>query len=143
MDFELQKARLMTGESRFLYLATPYAKYPDGLDAAFVQSSCIAGWLIKNGVKVYSPIAMTHAIAMAADLDPRDHNIWLPADQPFMNGAVGVIVAMITGWSESVGVMYEICEFERQHKTVMYLDLARFPDLHDASVSGEERRRLR
>jgi hypothetical protein len=109
----------------FFYLASPYSKHPDGLEAAFQEVCRAAGWLIGQGVRVYCPIAHTHPISFYAGMPPAAHEIWLPADQPFINGATGLIVAMMPTWRESYGVQYEIGQFEEMDKPVMYMDWPR------------------
>lgn len=47
-----------------VYLATPYSKYPRGIEAAFVDASRLAACLVRLGISVYSPIAHTHPIAI-------------------------------------------------------------------------------
>ena len=42
------------------YLATPYSKYPAGLQQAFVDAAKLAALLLRSGMNVYSPIAHTH-----------------------------------------------------------------------------------
>lgn len=105
----------------YWYLATPYSKYPDGLEAAFEEACRVAGWLIANDVKVFSPISHTHPIALCADLDPLDHEIWLPADEPFMNGACGLIVAEMDSWQDSYGIGEEIKVFRNAKKPIIHL----------------------
>ncbi len=106
----------------FWYLATVYSKYPDGIEAAFVEAAKIAASLLKRGIRVYSPIAHTHPIAIHGGLDPLDHTIWLPADGPLMEAAVGLIVVKMTDWRESRGIQEEIKQFHMDGKPVMYME---------------------
>lgn len=101
VDPEIKSANLC-------YLATPYSKFPGGITAAFEAACAIAGELLKQGVKVYSPIAHTHPIATYAEIDPLDHNIWLPFDEAMMVAADVIVVARLPGWEESRGVAHEI-----------------------------------
>ena len=64
----------------FWYLATPYNKYPYGMDAAFHLACENAALLIRHRVHVFSPIAHSHPIAMAGGLDPVDYEIWMEQD---------------------------------------------------------------
>ena len=105
----------------YVYLATPYSKYQDGLEAAFIAAAQCAGWLIGKGVKVYSPIAHTHPVAIYSAQDPLDLSIWLPADEPFMRTAGALVVAMMPGWEESKGIGHEIDRFEELGKPVLGL----------------------
>lgn len=104
------------------YLGTPYSAYPQGIEAAFRDASNLAGRLLLAGVKVYSPIAHTHPIAMHARIDPYDHSIWLPFDQSIMNASQAMIVAKMDTWDSSKGIRHEIEYFEGAGKPVFYLD---------------------
>lgn len=105
--------------TEYWYMATPYSKYPDGLDQAFELAARAAGELILRGVKVFSPISHTHPIAEFCELDPLDHELWLSADHPFMSHAYGLIVITLTGWDESKGVLLEIEAFRKAGKPVV------------------------
>jgi hypothetical protein len=111
-------------DGSFGYLATPYSKYEDGLEAAFIAACRIAGWLISNGIPCHSPIAETHAVAIHSGLDPRDHGIWLKADEPLMDAAFGLIVAKLPGWEDSYGVKVERARFRVLGKPVVFLEVA-------------------
>lgn len=105
-----------------VYLATPYSKYRPDIDAAFRDASALAAKLLKLGVKVYSPIAHTHPIAIYGSIDPLDHAIWMPFDEAMMTAASALVVAQMHGWRESKGVLHEIKFFAEQRKPVFYLD---------------------
>jgi len=104
------------------YLATPYSKYPTGIEQAFKDAAALTGRLLVEGVRAYSPIAHTHPVAIYAGLNPLDHNIWLPFDEAMMAVADGIIVAKMPGWHHSFGINYEVDVFERAGKPVRYLD---------------------
>lgn len=106
----------------FWYLATPYSGYPDGIEAAFEAASRAAAYLIECGVRLYCPIAHTHPIAIHGELDPLDHTIWLPADGPFMDAAMGLIVVKMKGWEESKGIAIEIKKFGEAAKPILYME---------------------
>ena len=112
----------MVAGTDLFYLATPYSKYPTGIEQAFIDACKLAGRLLVEGWKVYSPIAHTHPIAMYANLDPLDHKIWLPFDEAIMKAADGMMVAMMEGWAESKGVAHEIEFFKKAGKPIIYLD---------------------
>jgi hypothetical protein len=105
----------------FWYLATPYSKYPRGIEAAFVDAAIQASILIKAGIRVYSPIAHTHPVATFGNIDPYDHAIWLPADKPFMDAACGLIVCKLPGWDVSFGIGEEIKLFAAAGKPVIHM----------------------
>lgn len=107
---------------RLCYLATPYSKYEKGLYQAFEDACRISARLLTRGVKVYSPIAHTHPIAMHGGLDPLDHKIWLPFDEAMMRVADALVVAQMDGWRESYGVRHEITYFASECRPIVYLD---------------------
>lgn len=105
----------------YWYVATPYSRYPDGTEAAFEEACRVAGWLIANRVHVYAPITATHPIAINALLDPFDHDLWLPADEPMMDAARGLIVVEMKGWEESYGMKVEQARFITVGKPIIHL----------------------
>lgn len=104
------------------YLATPYSKYPAGIVRAFEDAAVLAAQLLKQGVKVYSPIAHTHPLAVYSGLDPLDHSIWLPFDEAMMEAADALVVAHMDGWSSSFGIAHEIKVFLAAEKPIFDLD---------------------
>ncbi len=109
-------------ESGYWYLGSPYSKWPTGLEDAFRVACRLTGRLISLGVPVYSPIAHTHPVAIYSEMDPYDHAIWMPADRPMMDGAYGLIVAMMSTWRESYGLAEEVRIFGEAGKPILYLD---------------------
>jgi hypothetical protein len=116
--------------SNLYYLASPYSKYPAGLNAAFEEVSRIAGDLLKKGVFAYSPIAHSHPIARHGRIDPYDHSIWMPLDFKIAAGCQGLIVAMMEGWEESKGVLMELAHFEQKGLPILYYN-------PDEEIQGE------
>lgn len=106
------------------YLATPYSKFPHGIQVAFENACQIAARLLTRGVKVYSPIAHTHPIAIHGGLNPYDHSIWLPFDQAIMECCSGLIVAHMEGWDISYGIAEEIKFFNEFRKDIYDLEPA-------------------
>lgn len=111
----------------YWYLATPYSKYRDGIDEAWKLACREAALLIRAGVPVYSPIAHTHPVAIHGGIDPYDHGIWLPADEPMMRAARGLIVLRAAGWTHSFGITFEMRAFEAADKPVLFMDPGVFP----------------
>lgn len=108
---------------RLCYLATPYSKYKGGnLEAAFEDASQLAALLLAAGVRVYSPIAHTHPLAVYGGLDPLDHSIWLPFDEAMMEAADCLIVAHMDGWDQSYGIAHEVEFFTKRRKLIFDLD---------------------
>lgn len=106
-----------------VYLATPYSKYKLGIEQAFIDASALAARLMLAGVKVYSPIAHTHPLAVHGNVDPLDHSIWLPFDEAMMHACAALVVAQMQGWRESYGVNHEIEFFTKAGKPIVYLDI--------------------
>ena len=106
---------------RLCYLATPYSRYPRGIHFAFVDASAFAAELLKRGVKVYSPIAHTHPLAIYGNVDPLDHDIWLPFDQAMMDASDALIVAEMDGWETSRGIGHEMDYFRAAGKPIHQL----------------------
>jgi Domain of unknown function (DUF1937) len=106
------------------YLATPYTKFPGGIECAFIAAAKLAARLLVSGVKVYSPIAHTHPLAVHGNLDPLDHDIWLPFDEAMMTACGALLVAHLPTWDSSKGIAHEIAFFEKAHKPIFDLDPA-------------------
>lgn len=104
-----------------LYLATPYSKYEGGITIAYIAASKLAARLIVAGLKVYSPIAHTHPIAIHGGIDPLDHSIWLPFDGAMMDKSAALLVAMMPGWQDSKGITHEIGVFADAKKPIFFL----------------------
>ena len=116
-ETDFNKLRLTDG---YWYMATPYSKWHAGIDDACKQACLCAGSFITRGVHVYSPIAHTHPIALACEMDPLDHKIWLPADKPMFHGAHGLLVMALRGWHQSFGIQEEI-SWARDHNKPRFL----------------------
>jgi hypothetical protein len=105
----------------FHYLASPYSRYPHGMEAAFRAACEATAVLMRQGHRVFSPIAHSHPIGVHGLLPLTDHNLWMAADRPFMDSASGCLVLMLEGWQESIGVKHEIEVFTKAGKPIEYL----------------------
>lgn len=105
-----------------VYLATPYSKYPAGIEAAFQDAAALAGKLVRLKVNVYSPIAHTHPIAMHGGLDPLNIDLWLGFDAAMMDKADALLVAQMDGWDSSTGIAHEMQVFKNAGKPIRFLD---------------------
>lgn len=106
----------------FWYVATPYTRYPHGVDAAYRMACLEAANLLRLGLPVFSPIAHTHGIAEAGALQDEPLDYWLDVDGPFLRLAHGLIVVRADGWRDSAGVAREIAWFDACDKPVCYVD---------------------
>ncbi|MBS7697868.1 MULTISPECIES: DUF1937 family protein [unclassified Chelatococcus] len=105
----------------FIYLATPYSKYAAGLDAAAAEASRIAARLMARGFRVLSPIAHSHAVSEAGNLDKMHPELWAYQDGPLLDAAAAVVVVLMPGWAESAGVRAEIDIARKQRKPIVFL----------------------
>lgn len=110
------------GEPGILYVATPFSKYEPGLQAAAYDAARHTGHLELLGFDVFSPIVHFYHIALAARIEPRDHDFWMRKCKPFMDMASGLVVVKLSGWEESIGVMMEREEFRRMRKPIVFME---------------------
>lgn len=104
------------------YLASPYSRFPHGIEAAFRLACEQTAFLIRHRVRVYSPIAHSHPVAIHGGINPYDHSIWLPADKPFMLAATGLIILRAESWEKSVGIEHERNYFALRQRPIVYMD---------------------
>jgi hypothetical protein len=109
------------------YCASPYSRYPGGIQRAYEDVSREAALLIKAGLRVYCPIAMTHSLALEGGIDPFAHELWMACDRPMMHAAKGLIVVMLEGWEDSRGVKEEIAYFRSAKKPIHYMTPGEVP----------------
>ena len=105
-----------------VYLATPYSKYAAGLEHAARDATILAARLAEAGIRTFSPIVYSHALAQRSNIPERNHEFWLWLDQPFMDASEALMVAHMAGWEESFGIGEEIKEFKRHRKPVFHLN---------------------
>lgn len=107
---------------RRVYLATPYTLFPDGHAAAHAEASRIAGELVAEGVRAFSPIAHSHSLCQHADLDPLDHELWLEQDEAWMEICCAMVIVEFEGWENSFGIAQEADYFRAAKKPIHRLD---------------------
>jgi hypothetical protein len=112
----------------FWYLATPYSKYPGGLEEAYRLACKQTAILIKAGVSVFSPIAHSHGPAVHGEITLLDHDIWLPFDQAFMDSAKGMIYLKAESHADSYGMSHELDYFISSRKQVVYMEPGILPE---------------
>jgi Domain of unknown function (DUF1937) len=113
------------------YLATPYEKYPHGIDQACEDAEIAAAAMIDAGYLVYCPIPHFHRIAKLTRKEPLIS--WLHMQIPYMEIARTLVVVMMPEWHESKGIAFEREYFEMHGKPIRYL---RWP-LADAGAEVE------
>lgn len=114
------------------YLATPYSRQPDRALAAETTAR-IAYHLMQSGYGIYAPIIHGHAIveALYPAPVPADAGFWEAQNLAMMESAIGIFVACIPGWRESLGVEQEIAWFRMKSRLVTFV---RWPEF----AIGEE-----
>jgi hypothetical protein len=111
------------------YLAIPYSSDDESeMDYRAEVSDFIFSVLSKEGRTIYAPISSCHHIAKTYGL-PRDFKFWKSMCEVFVSNSVKVIVVMLPGWKESVGVMAEIELAETLGIEIEYLDPADYLDM--------------
>lgn len=94
--------------SGLVYLAQPYSHTDATIRTArFEAGMHAAAVLMREGMLVFSPIAHSHPIAEKHDL-PGDFAFWQAFDEAVIAGCSELLVLMLDGWRESVGVRAEI-----------------------------------
>ena len=106
----------------YSYLATPYTHYPSGTAAAYLVACQLTACLVERGLVVYSPIVHSHPLTLYSRLNPVDHKLWMKVDAPMLEGATALIVAAIESWRLSDGIKFEIDQFRRQGRQIIYWD---------------------
>jgi nucleoside 2-deoxyribosyltransferase len=103
------------------YIATPYSRWPKGIEDAFIEAAKASAELMKRGMHVYSPICHSHPIAMHGKMDALSHEVWMNLDFAMIDACDGVFVVMMPGWDESTGIRMEIEYALKTGKPVTYL----------------------
>lgn len=116
---KLPGKKVRTG--RKVYLACPYSD-PDPAvrEKRFKTINGIAARLIREGHIVFSPISMTHPIASAHDM-PQTWEFWEAQDIAYLEWCDMLVVAMLDGWTESVGIQGEMKRAAEYNKPVMFI----------------------
>ena len=107
----------------FAYLATPYAHKTARIRNLRAKAACrIVGTLMKNNIKVFSPIVHNHQLKVSGLLKHWSHDNYMTYDAAFIATAHSLIIGMLPGWEVSVGVGLEQVEFRVQRKPIFKYD---------------------
>jgi hypothetical protein len=115
--------RMLGEKPGYWYLATPYAHYAAGRDAAFIDATRITGALVNANTNVYSPILHGHVLQQIGHVTNDDLDFWINLDTPFMDAAIGCIVAKMPGWELSDGILREVRYFNAINKPTVFLPI--------------------
>ena len=90
-----------------IYVASPYSHPDPAVREARFRAACRAtAALVQSGQAVFSPIV--HGHQLTAHGLPADWKFWEPFDHEHLKRSDEVVVLMLDGWRESVGVQAEI-----------------------------------
>lgn len=104
------------------YFASPYSSDCDYTrELRYLSVIKIATDLIKQDFTLIEPIAMSHQHAQRFGL-PGTYAFWQKRDRKFIDLCDAVIVCLLEGWDQSIGVTDEIDYAETQGKPVYYLN---------------------
>jgi hypothetical protein len=105
------------------YLAAPYSHPDKKVVEKRMETLCkVDALLMKKGTFTVSPL-LKHYIVHHADL-PTDWNFWQNYSYALMCAVDQMIVVMIEGWAESVGVQAEIEMAKRFDIPIIYVNEA-------------------
>lgn len=95
-----------------IYLASPYTHELREVEEQRYSLACrAAGYLIRQGLPIFSPICHSHPIALRTDL-PTDHKFWMDLDYAFLRHCTDLYVLRLSGWDRSKGVAWEMTAAE-------------------------------
>ena len=103
-----------------IYLASPFTHPDAGVRQQRFESACrAAAALIRQGKTVFAPIA--HSYGICAYGLPGDWQFWRRHDRRYLDVCDEVVVLMLDGWRESVGVQAEIAIARECGKPITFL----------------------
>jgi nucleoside 2-deoxyribosyltransferase len=103
-----------------IYLARPYSHHDPAVREQRFRAACRAAVaLLHAGWVVFSPIAHSHPLAQHGL--PGNWQFWERYDRAFLERCDEVVVLMLDGWEESIGVQAEIRIARELGKPVRYL----------------------
>ena len=106
-----------------IYLASPYSHKDKSVQEGRFDSVCEAtARLMCSGQHVFSPIAHGHSVARFGL--PGEFDYWKAYCVNTLLRCDALIVLMLSGWSESVGVQYEIDLAKEHNIPVRFINLA-------------------
>jgi hypothetical protein len=106
-----------------IYVASPYSHdNPAIMEERYHLALIACARLISLGAVVYSPIVHGHAIAQTGAI-ATDFKTWEKQCLTMLDKADVLLVLMLSGWTQSVGVNAEINHFRPTGKLVIHSDL--------------------
>jgi hypothetical protein len=116
-----------TRSTPLIYLASPYSPVPpetpwaDAIRDRRFRAVCrAAARLLRDGHHIFSPIAHSHALALAGAL-PTDWHFWKAYDEALLAVCAELWVLMLPDWESSTGVAAEIAWATERGMPVRYV----------------------
>lgn len=111
------------------YLALPYSDKSDEVQAwRAAVSDFIFSEFSKEGRIIYAPISSCHHIAAKHSL-PGDYKFWEKMCEAFVSASSKVVVIMLPGWEDSVGLTAELELAKKLGLEIEWLDPAPYIDM--------------
>lgn len=113
----------MIDPNKVYYLASPYSHNSSvQVYIRYREQQRLHAKLITNyNAIILAPIEMCHMMSERFRL-PTGYEFWKRRDRTFIDRSDGVIVCLMDGWKESIGVTDEIVHAKATGKEVLYLD---------------------
>ena len=115
-----------------IYLCSPFTHIDPTVRQQRFDAVCrAAAALIRQGKTVFSPIA--HSYGICAHGVPHDWRFWQRHDRRYLEVCDEVVVLMLDGWRESVGIQAEVAIARELGKPVTFLSAG----IHTKEVPGK------
>lgn len=116
---------------RYFYLASPYMKYPYGLDQAAEDAAKMSALCFNNGIMVFCPIVHHHPLNkyLVDEIGSANYDFWMKVDYMFLDNAIGLIVTKMTNWENSKGIALEIEYTKKLGKPIYYTEFMEIPNV--------------
>jgi len=111
----------------FYYLATVYTSHPRGQHEAYREACIQSGLLLDARIPTFSPVIYSHPMAIAAELDPLDHDMWMSLCRPFIQFSHGLIMCKMDCWEQSKGMKEEHETFLQAGKPIFWMEPGTIP----------------
>lgn len=104
-----------------LYLASPYSHPEAAIREQRFRDVCRAtAELMKRGENVFSPIVHSHPLVVYGL--PNTWKFWQRVDREYLEHCEKLVVLMLDGWRESIGVQAEIAIAGELQLPIEFLD---------------------
>jgi nucleoside 2-deoxyribosyltransferase len=104
------------------YLASPYS-HPQKkvMQERYIEQGRIASILIRKGYHLVTPIEMCHNISKRY-IFPTGYRFWERRDRALIQHCDGIIICLMPGWEDSIGVTDELRYSRKLKKSVRFFD---------------------